>query len=527
MTSMKKRSGSEQVLYDKEPKMALLGRSPIVFAATLGVRAMNSGWAGSLAIQTKQYKSKWVELRSNGVLIVFNAPVVSANGSQAVAQVEYVERVSDARIRERAPFKVELAFAESRSTITLKFSESSEMKKWHAVMTRMMAQRTVQPTDFEMISPLGKGGSGKVFLVRDTMTKEHFAMKVIPKYDAMGTTAGIRHAVDERYVMELARDHEFLVQLRYAFQTDANLYLVSEFYSGGDLAGYLKKQDGHRMEAVDARNMFAEAVMAVRFLHERGIVHRDIKPDNFLISADGHLALGDFGLSRMLESRGGTSSSVSLNNPGAAQFGRASSFCGTREYISPEMARGVDYGLKIDTWALGVLLFRALAGYTPFFRPNQTRSELFRRTRYEDPVFTASRFSETAADLISMLLAKREEDRLTIAEVMTHPFFDGIDWDLVGRPGRPEYGWHRASEEEGGAEKSSLVENFNVKKLEGMEIVGEDGGNKKAEADGWGVGAAALNGMVSGALLVRKATVGSQVSRADIAGYSFSSSISN
>eukprot|EP00183_Erythrolobus_madagascarensis_P006795 CAMPEP_0185844380 /NCGR_PEP_ID=MMETSP1354-20130828/567_1 /TAXON_ID=708628 /ORGANISM="Erythrolobus madagascarensis, Strain CCMP3276" /LENGTH=217 /DNA_ID=CAMNT_0028544035 /DNA_START=603 /DNA_END=1257 /DNA_ORIENTATION=- len=181
MTPMKQQSAAEHMLYSKEPKMELLGRSPIVFAGALeSARQIQSG-AGSLVIQTQQYKSKWVELRSNGVLIVFNAPVTNArNYSQAAAYVEHVERVSDAWvIRERAPLKIELNCAESGKTVTLKFSDSGEMRKWLAVITRMRAQRTVQPSDFEIISPLGKGGSGKVFLIRETLTKEHFAMKVI------------------------------------------------------------------------------------------------------------------------------------------------------------------------------------------------------------------------------------------------------------------------------------------------------------------------------------------------------------
>mmetsp|Transcript_7111 Transcript_7111/g.15190 ORF Transcript_7111/g.15190 Transcript_7111/m.15190 type:complete len:486 (-) Transcript_7111:687-2144(-) len=444
MTSMKKRSGSEQVLYDKEPKMALLGRSPIVFAATLGVRAMNSGWAGSLAIQTKQYKSKWVELRSNGVLIVFNAPVVSANGSQAVAQVEYVERVSDARIRERAPFKVELAFAESRSTITLKFSESSEMKKWHAVMTRMMAQRTVQPTDFEMISPLGKGGSGKVFLVRDTMTKEHFAMKVIPKYDAMGTTAGIRHAVDERYVMELARDHEFLVQLRYAFQTDANLYLVSEFYSGGDLAGYLKKQDGHRMEAVDARNMFAEAVMAVRFLHERGIVHRDIKPDNLLERADGTVKICDFGASKWYPPESSSAEGDDRCDKNLSALHRTRTVVGTPAFCAPEDCQSVHApkgpyeSFPADIWSLGATLYYMLFGRVPF-EGNGAR-EMFDsvcRSKLQFPQKPV--LSAEVKDLLRTIMVKHPMKRPSLDDICNHEWLQQKMRTRMPKQGSDEY----------------------------------------------------------------------------------------
>jgi len=299
--------------------------------------------------------------------------------------------------------------------ITLEFSSNQQADMWYNAINQVINQRVVQLSDFDIISPIGKGGSGKVFLVRDKLTQEKLAMKVIQKYDVMESDAAIRHALDERFVLELVQGYPFILQMRHAFQTEQNLYLLCEFCSGGDLHSYLRSLEGYRMKEEEAKILAAEIVLALETLHAHGIVYRDLKPENLLISSDHHIVVADFGLAKIL--------------PGG-QFGRTLSFCGTREYIAPEMVRGLDYGQKVDTWAMGVLLYRILAGYTPFYTPNQSKSELFRKIRYDDVEFS-SRFSEQAKDLINKLLSKNEHSRLDIQQIKTHEFFTGIDWDKV------------------------------------------------------------------------------------------------
>ncbi|KAA8499064.1 RAC family serine/threonine-protein kinase-like [Porphyridium purpureum] len=418
---------------DLDARNALVRRAPLVLSGEVLVRSR----AGMERLAP--LKRRWIELRGGAIIICRDA--------KERGQVLQVEEVQGALFKCKAA-KVIVSFAGKRKSrgLELRFDSQQTAERWHAELEDMASSRVVKLDDFEVISPIGKGGSGRVFLVRDKVTQELFALKVIGKWDALESATATRHAVDERFALEIGQNHPFIMKLVYAFQSETNLFLVSEFCGGGDLHSYLRRVARHHMSEQSAKYMLAEVVLALEFLHEHGIVYRDLKPENLLISSDGHVVLGDFGLAKKLA--GGS-------------FGRTHSFCGTREFLSPEVVSGTQYGVKVDSWAFGILMYRAIAGYTPFFRPNQSRADLFRRIRSGEITY-GPRFSPEAVSLLTQVITKTEQERLSMVEIKAHPFFADVDWDKVRARG---YDWRDPE-----MVHSEGLSNFNVDKLRDLSV---------------------------------------------------------
>ncbi|OSX68456.1 hypothetical protein BU14_2770s0001, partial [Porphyra umbilicalis] len=202
---------------------------------------------------------------------------------------------------------------------------------------------------------------GSVFAAVDAATGEAVALKVVQKYDAYASDGSLRHAVDERLVLELAAGGSpYVLQLRHAFQTAGGLYLVSEWCGGGDLRSALRRRPGGTLTRAEGVRLLSQLAVAIGYLHRLGVVHRDIKAENVMLAsappvgADGGpdlsaavLRLGDMGLAKKLP---------------AGRHGRTRSFCGTDEYMAPEVVLGTPYGAAVDWWSFGVLAARLLTG---------------------------------------------------------------------------------------------------------------------------------------------------------------------
>ncbi|CAF5097656.1 unnamed protein product, partial [Rotaria magnacalcarata] len=196
---------------------------------------------------------------------------------------------------------------------------------------------------------------GKVFLVRKITGADIgklYAMKVLKKAAILQKAKTAEHIKTERQVLESIRQIPFLVSLHYAFQSDAKLHLVMDYVNGGELFTHLNKRQ-HFSEQ-DAKIYIAELALALGQLHKLGIIYRDIKLENILLDSDGHIVLADFGLSKEFR-------------PDDADK-RTYSFCGTIEYMAPEVVKGGDAGhdFTVDWWSLGVLTFELLTGASPF-----------------------------------------------------------------------------------------------------------------------------------------------------------------
>lgn len=279
--------------------------------------------------------------------------------------------------------------------------------------------------DFELLKVLGTGAYGKVFLVRKLGGSDGgklYAMKVLKKASIVQKSKTTEHTRTERQVLEAIRRSPFLVKLHYAFQTDAKLHLILDYISGGELFTHLYLRERFREDEV--RFYIGEIVLALEALHKLEVIYRDIKLENILLDADGHVVLTDFGLSKEFSPH--------------EKVRRTYSYCGTVEYMAPEIVRGssgTGHDFSVDWWSLGVLTFELLTGASPFAVDGvrNTQSEISRRILSEDPPMPAS-FSSPLKDFVKRLLAKDPKSRLGANgadEVKAHSFFKGMNWEML------------------------------------------------------------------------------------------------
>ncbi|XP_065113274.1 protein kinase C, eta, b [Paramisgurnus dabryanus] len=277
---------------------------------------------------------------------------------------------------------------------------------------------TVGLEDFSFLQVLGKGSFGKVMLARLKSDHRVFAVKMLKK-DVILQEDDVESTMIEKKVLTLSHQHPFLTQLYYCFQTPERLFFVMEFVNGGDLMFHIQKS--RRFEEPRAQFYAAEVTLALRFLHSKGIIYRDLKLDNVLLDSEGHCKLADFGMCKMdiLDGR--------LTN----------TFCGTPDYIAPEIIMEEPYGVSVDWWALGVLLYEMLSGHAPF--EADTEDELF-ECILRDEVIYSSWLSNEAEDILKGFLTRDPASRLGCTNrdggeeaIAAHPFFAGLDWEKLNK----------------------------------------------------------------------------------------------
>ncbi|XP_065163498.1 atypical protein kinase C isoform X2 [Atheta coriaria] len=286
------------------------------------------------------------------------------------------------------------------------------------------SQRQYSLKDFELIRVIGRGSYAKVLMVELRKTRRIYAMKVIKK--ALVTDdEDIDWVQTEKHVFETASNHPFLVGLHSCFQTPSRLFFVIEFVRGGDLMFHMQRQ--RRLPEEHARFYAAEISLALNFLHSKGIIYRDLKLDNVLLDHEGHIKLTDYGMCK----------------EGIRSGDTTSTFCGTPNYIAPEILRGEDYGFSVDWWALGVLLYEMLAGRSPFDiagaseNPDQNTEDYLFQVILEKTIRIPRSLSVKAANVLKGFLNKNPADRLgchsadSFAEIQGHQFFKSIDWELL------------------------------------------------------------------------------------------------
>ncbi|KAI9029538.1 hypothetical protein CLU79DRAFT_831917 [Phycomyces nitens] len=285
--------------------------------------------------------------------------------------------------------------------------------------------------DFELLKVLGKGCMGKVLLVRNSRNSRLYALKAIKKGWVVQQKE-VTHTLAERDILVRLRGQPFLVTLHHAFQTPSQLYLVLDYYGGGDIATQMSLCTIFSKER--ARLYVAEILHGLSILHSHGIVYRDLKPENILIGLDGHIVLADFGLSKIF----GPEDLVDEESGVPSTH----TFCGTAEYLAPEVLVGEPYSYTADFWSLGTLLYEMLAGITPFWA--ETHMEMYERV-IKDSLEFPSHFDSVTRDFISGLLARDAHKRLGWGvdgadRIKGHPYFDPLDWeDVIQRKLQPDY----------------------------------------------------------------------------------------
>lgn len=255
----------------------------------------------------------------------------------------------------------------------------------------------------------------KVFLVRSHKTNELYALKSIMK-ELVIEQREITHTLAERDILATMSgiNHPFLAKLHASFQDTHRLYLVTDYYCGGDLATQMSTCSTFSKERI----LFyaAEMIEGIGELHRLGILYRDLKPENILLTIDGHVLLTDFGLSKWLHSD---------------EQHMTQTFCGTAEYLAPEALLGEPYSFGVDYWAYGTILYEMLAGITPFWADNH--SEMYRRVLQDPLEFPPDTDFETA-EFLSALLERDPSMRLGVNgvdEIKSHIYFGSISWDDV------------------------------------------------------------------------------------------------
>ncbi|KAL1917707.1 uncharacterized protein VTP21DRAFT_3541 [Calcarisporiella thermophila] len=302
--------------------------------------------------------------------------------------------------------------------------------------------------DFEIIKPISRGAFGKVYLARKRTTQDLFAIKILKKDDMVRKNM-VSHVLAERRVLAVSRT-PFVVKLYYAFQSHDYLYLVMEYLVGGDLSALLQVFGSFSEDM--ARVYTGEVALALEYLHANGITHRDLKPDNMLIDAEGHIKLTDFGLSRInvpekeiytrsklsSEKHPEDTSHTGLHHrrtysrtTAKRRHHSSKSLLGTPDYLAPELLLGIGHDTSVDWWALGVCLFEFLTGYPPFM--NETPELIFRNILNHDIQWPQDddELSPQAVDLIRQLLTIDPSRRPRAAQLKAHCFFKGMKWDEI------------------------------------------------------------------------------------------------
>lgn len=252
----------------------------------------------------------------------------------------------------------------------------------HSLYQKNKAEKKIMLNEFKILKIIGKGNYGKVYLVEMPSTGKLYAMKELRK-DVLIDTDQIENTRIEKEIMKNA-NHPFLISLDYVFQTSEKIFFVMKFMKGGELFALISRE--RRFPESRARFYTAQIALALTHLHKNNIIYRDLKGENILLDGDGYICLADFGLARFLE-----------------EDKRATSFCGTPEYMAPEVILSKGHNKAVDWWGLGILLYEMLVGIPPFYHHNQLTMYQYITSRavvFPDPIKHKITVSPIAKDLI-------------------------------------------------------------------------------------------------------------------------------
>ncbi|KAG5944028.1 hypothetical protein E4U53_006965 [Claviceps sorghi] len=319
--------------------------------------------------------------------------------------------------------------------------------------------------DFQILTQVGQGGYGQVFLAQKKDTREVCALKVMSK-KLLFKLDEVRHVLTERDILTTAQS-DWLVRLLYSFQDDKSIYLAMEYVPGGDFRTLLNNTGV--LSNRHARFYIAEMFCAVNALHELGYIHRDLKPENFLVDSTGHVKLTDFGLAagvlapsriesmrvkleeasetsvpfgKPMDQRTIAERRESYRNMRQNDVNYAKSIVGSPDYMAPEVLRGEEYDYTVDYWSLGCMLFEALTGFPPFAgaTPEETWrnlkhwKEVLKRPVWEDPNYF---LSNRTWSFITTCINSRARRFSNIQDIYGHQYFAEVDWDTLRQTRAP------------------------------------------------------------------------------------------
>lgn len=284
--------------------------------------------------------------------------------------------------------------------------------------------------DFEVLKVLGQHSFAKVVLCRFKRNQKIYAMKILRKAGVVESDR-VKDVLTEKNILRRV-DHPFLLKLRLTFQDETHLFVVMDFFQGGDLESYLNNQSQKRLEYETARFYAAQILTAIQYLHQHNCIYRDLKPENILLAHDGNCVLADFGLSKEFshENEGDVEKDPLTGEGEQRQLMRTTSFVGSPFYIAPEVLKRKGYTQSVDYWSYGILVYRMLLGHVPFVGRNP--KEIFENIRTSELRFSSNIvLPGVCRDFLSRLLTKDGAARLQGLAVREHPYFSGLDWQKV------------------------------------------------------------------------------------------------
>lgn len=386
------------------------------------VAVVKEGWLHKRGEYIKTWRPRYFLLKSDGSFIGYKERPDSPDSASPPLNNFSVAECQLMKTERPRPNTFVIRCLQWTTVIERTFHVDSP-EEMEVAVSKSRAKATMN--DFDYLKLLGKGTFGKVILVREKATGRYYAMKILRK-EVIIAKDEVAHTVTESRVLQNTR-HPFLTALKYAFQTSDRLCFVMEYANGGELFFHLSRERVFTEER--ARFYGAEIVSALEYLHSRDVVYRDIKLENLMLDKDGHIKITDFGLCKEGISDGAT----------------MKTFCGTPEYLAPEVLEDNDYGRAVDWWGLGVVMYEMMCGRLPFY--NQDHERLFELILMEEIRFPRT-LSPEAKALLAGLLKKDPKQRLgggptDAQEVMEHRFFAAINWqDVVHRklvpPFRPQ-----------------------------------------------------------------------------------------
>ncbi|OQR71229.1 cAMP-dependent protein kinase catalytic subunit alpha-like [Tropilaelaps mercedesae] len=264
--------------------------------------------------------------------------------------------------------------------------------------------------DFTVIGLLGTGAFGLVLKVLHKKTNTHCAMKVQSKKYIVTVKNQIRRLMNERNLLA-ATDFVLIVKLLFCFKDNANVYFILELMPCGDFFELKERRRKTPFNEDEARFYTGQVLLTFEYLHTAKIAFRDLKPENLLVAVNGYLKLTDFGYAKPL-------TNVTYT------------FCGTPEYMAPEVFTRRGYGVSVDWWAVGILIYEILFGRTPF--ADEATYKIYKRVRNDDVDFP-KQVSKNASSIMMKLLIKDPMSRLGVQQngaesVKQHPWFSSISW---------------------------------------------------------------------------------------------------
>ena len=265
--------------------------------------------------------------------------------------------------------------------------------------------------DFDPLYLIGTGSLGKVILVRYKKNKNIYAMKELSK-SKIKINKQEENSKSERDLM-IELTSPFIVNIKFAFQDETKLYIVSEFLQGGDMFYHMHHSTINFTEST-VKFYIIELILAIEFLHENNVIYRDLKPENILMSSEGHIKISDFGLSKKLEN----------------QKDKAYTLCGTLQYLAPEILKNKGYDKSVDWWSLGCIYYEMLTGNLPF----KTNGNKINLDVFEEKIDFDENMNPLLINLISQLLNVNPKKRLGYGaqdakKIKEHQYFNDVDWN--------------------------------------------------------------------------------------------------